>query len=285
MRRHRLPFFAFGLVPWVLMTASRAGDPGSAAADDHALIKGTWQLVYAESEGKLAPVERIRNVRVEIKEGTHSVYFGDQQVARDIHFTMNPQATPKTTDDTLNDGPEAEKQIHGIYELDDDSLLSCVAKVGQDRPKEFTTKPGSGHTLRVFKRVRPDEPAREKAIREELMQFGGLWKMSELVIGGKQPKEGAGPFQLVLRGDRWQSRTADGITSGFFRVDPTQRPRTIDVHFSDGPEKGETLRGIYELTGDTYKVCLNMVDEPRPSELVSKPGSQQVLEVFKRETP
>jgi uncharacterized protein (TIGR03067 family) len=270
----------------VLVTVSRASDPATAARDDRALIKGTWQLVYAESEGKRAPVERIRNVRVEIKDGTHSVYFGDQQVAHDIHFTMDPKATPKTTDDTLNDGPEAGKQIHGIYELDDDSLLSCVAKVGQDRPQEFTTKPGSGRTLRVFKRVRPGEAAREKAIREELMQFGGVWKMSELVIGGgKQSQEAAASFQLVIRGDRWQTKTPEGITNGFFKVDPTQRPRTIDVVFSDGPEKGESLRGIYELTGDTYKVCLNMADEPRPKELVSKPGSQQVLELFKRETP
>jgi uncharacterized protein (TIGR03067 family) len=286
MRRHGFFLIGIGISVAATAGASRGNDPRTAATDDRAAIKGTWQLVYAETEGKPAPVDRVRNTRVEIKDGTHSVYFGDKEVVHDIKFTMDPEAKPKTTDDTLNEGPDAGKPIHGIYELDGDTLVSCVAKVGQERPKEFAAKPGSGHTLRVFKRVRAGEAPREKTIREELMRFGGTWKMSELVIGGnKQPKEGAEPFALTLRGDRWQAKTPEGITHGVFKVDPAQTPKTIDVTFGDGPEKGSTLLGIYELDGDLYRVCLSIGGQPRPKELVSKAGGESVLEVFTREKP
>lgn len=192
-----------------------------ARADDRALIQGNWQLVYSESEGKIAPVERTRDVRVEIKAGTHSVSIGDKQVAHDVTFTMDPKATPQTTGDTL---------------------ISCVAKVGAERPGEFEAKAGTGHTLRVLKRVRSDETAKDKAIREELMRFGGGWHMSEFQVHGKTlPAEPADKFELILRGDRWWTKTPLGMTSGVFELDPTQKPKTIDLVFKTGPQPGKTL--------------------------------------------
>jgi uncharacterized protein (TIGR03067 family) len=79
---------------------------------------------------------------VVIKEGKHSVYFGDEVAAKEIPFTVDPSKAPKTTVDTLPDG----KEIKGIYKLDGDTLTSCVAEAGKDRPAEFVSKPGSGHT-------------------------------------------------------------------------------------------------------------------------------------------
>ena len=276
MTHYRRFLVVFWLAPAMLATGSRGDTPGTSASDDRARIQGTWQLLYAESEGKAAPVERVRTVRVEIKEGTHSVFIGDQRVAHDVHFTMDPKATPKTTDDTLNEGPDAGKQIHGIYELDGDTLISCVARVGQDRPKEFVAKPGSGHTLRVFKRVRAEEDPKEKAIREELMRFGGAWRFVEYEVGGqKLPIEG----RMLLRGDRWETTSPEG--KGSFKVDPTRLPKTIDVVFPSG----KIMKGIYELTDGTYKVCLDPDFHSRPSEFTAKPGSKQVLEVLKREKP
>jgi uncharacterized protein (TIGR03067 family) len=286
MSRHGVRSFVSCLTLCVLVTSSGANDPGPIATDDRMQIKGTWQLVYAETEGKLAPVERIRNVRVEINEGTHSVYFGDQRVAHDVRFTMDPQAKPKTTDDTLNDGPEAGKQIHGIYELDGDTLISCVAKVGQDRPGEFAARPGSGHTLRVFKRVRTDEPSSAKAVREELMRFGGTWRFAIYEIDGRRPQIAErAKDRLILRGDRWELMSPEGDSRGFYKVDPTRMPKTIEISFTDGTAKGATLRGIYELTGDTYKVCINLGGGPLPKEFATSQGSQRALEVLNRQNP
>ena len=126
------------------------------AADDDAAkaelkkFQGTWQLISAETGGKKADKATIAKIRVVIKGNKHTVTFGDDIVAKEIPFTLDPSKKPKEATDTLPDG----KKIKSIYELDGDKLKSCAAPAGKDRPKEFSAKEGTGHTLRVFERVK-----------------------------------------------------------------------------------------------------------------------------------
>jgi uncharacterized protein (TIGR03067 family) len=129
---------------------SFAAEDGEAAKAELEKLQGTWQLISAEADGKTMPAEQVKNIRVVIKGSKHSVYFGDASVVKEIPFTIDPTKKPKQVTDTLPDG----KQIKSIYELTGDTLRSCVAPPGKDRPKEFSGKAGTGHTLRVFKRVK-----------------------------------------------------------------------------------------------------------------------------------
>lgn len=121
-----------------------------AAKEELKKLQGTWQLESAETDGKKAAKEKTEKVRVVIKGSKHTVYFDDQPIAKDVTFAIDPSKKPKEVTDTL----AKDVQIKGIYELDGDTLKSCVAPPGKDRPKEFSAKEGSGHTLRVFKRVK-----------------------------------------------------------------------------------------------------------------------------------
>ncbi len=285
MRRFLLAAF-YGLIMVMPGSRARAAEESPAVKQELAQIQGTWQLVYAETDGKSTPGERIQGVRVEFKGNTHSVYNGDKLVVHDVPFTLNPTATPKTSDDTINDGPDQGKQFHGIYELVGDTLASCVAKAGGDRPKKFATTPGSGHTFRVFKRVRPGEDPKEQAIRDELIRFGGAWRFAELEIGGtKVPAASFAANRLVLQGDRFLSIDSRETVAGYYKIDPTQVPKTIDVVFTTGSPKGTTVRGIYELTDEIYKTCISGDNQPRPEKFESTPASKYALEVLKREKP
>jgi uncharacterized protein (TIGR03067 family) len=121
------------------------------AKKELAKLEGTWQLVLAETDGQKLPDEQVKQIRVVILAGKHTVYFGDKIVAEEVTFRVDPTKKPKQVDDTLKDG----KKIRGIYELQGDTLRSCVAAPDKDRPTEFTGKKGSGYTLRVFRRVKP----------------------------------------------------------------------------------------------------------------------------------
>jgi uncharacterized protein (TIGR03067 family) len=147
----------FGFVALVAGTLVGADRPGSVVRDELARLQGTWQLVSAETEGRKTPEEQAGKVQVVISGKTHTVRFGDQVIAHDVRLEIDPTASPKQTTDTITEGPDRGKQIRGIYRLEGDTLTSCVAPAGKDRPTGFASKPGSGHTLRVFRRVKNEE--------------------------------------------------------------------------------------------------------------------------------
>ncbi|MFO0966294.1 MAG: TIGR03067 domain-containing protein [Gemmataceae bacterium] len=139
------------LLAALLLVVPFCASAGDAVKAELKKVEGTWQLVSAVKDGKATPEETVKMIRVVIKDGKHSVFFGDKAAVKEIPFAIDPSKNPKETTDTLPDG----KQIKGIYKLEGDMLTSCVAETGKDRPTEFAARAGSGHTLRVFKRVTP----------------------------------------------------------------------------------------------------------------------------------
>lgn len=130
-----------------------------------------------------------------------------------------------------------------------------------------------------------DEP-KKGDVKEEQKKFEGTWRFASLKIEGQDfPEAAFKNARLVLKDHKHTYTNGGPPARGVYVVDPASKPKTIDVSFSDGPEKGKTLHGIYELEGDTYKLCIALGGKPRPTEFASKAGSGHVLEVLKREKP
>jgi uncharacterized protein (TIGR03067 family) len=130
----------------------------------------------------------------------------------------------------------------------------------------------------------PDAP-KDDAAKKEYEKFTGTWKIESLVVEGTAGEaEQIKDVRLVLKGNRFTLKQGDVSTyGGTYVVDVSKKPKTIDILFESGPEKGNKALGIYELEGDTYKVCIALAGKQRPTEFASKPGSGLVLEVLKRE--
>jgi uncharacterized protein (TIGR03067 family) len=121
-------------------------------------------------------------------------------------------------------------------------------------------------------------------VKKELARFEGTWKIISLETEqNKLTEDALKHIQLKLEGDKFTTVDENRETHGTFKPDPSKKPKTIDMTFTDGPLKGKTMLGIYELEEDTYKVCVDVQGKNRPKEFAVKPGSGYVLEVLKRE--
>jgi uncharacterized protein (TIGR03067 family) len=268
---------------------SPPSDKAKAIASELAKFQGTWQLLSAETDGRKMPEQQARQFRVIIDDGYHSVIFGTTTIARQVKFVIDPTTSPKSTEDTITEGPNLGKKIRGIYELNGDELRSCVAAIDRARPTEFTAKAGSGQTFRQFKRISTStiSPAAEQASATDYGLFRGTWRVVSVQVGGKgQPSQSFEKTQLTFDGTDFTTVTAAGTTRGKIALDATRSPKAIDVTITDGRDKGTTFRAIYEISDDTYKLCSSFSGNGgRPKEFEAKAGSGYILQVLKRVKP
>lgn len=132
---------------------------GAAYGDDDAKkefkkFEGTWVLDSGERDGKKTADEDVKKSKIIMKD-EETTLVTPHQSAEAIKSTrkVDPSKKPAEVDMVRKVGPGAGQTIKGIYEFTDaDHYRVCFAPPGKDRPTEFKTSPGSGHTLHVWKR-------------------------------------------------------------------------------------------------------------------------------------
>jgi uncharacterized protein (TIGR03067 family) len=127
-------------------------------------------------------------------------------------------------------------------------------------------------------------PDGEDALKKEQARFEGVWSFALVEVdGNKQPVP---PFDtnklIILKDGRFVVLQGPRITRGVMKLDPTQSPRHLDV-VVQSPGKGQTIPAIYELEGDTYKLCSSFRGKGRPTAFETRADSGMILQVLKRE--
>jgi uncharacterized protein (TIGR03067 family) len=59
----------------------------------------------------------------------------------------------------------------------------------------------------------------------------------------------------------------------------------LDITGTEGPNKGKTILGIYEKTGDTLRVCYDLGGKARPVEFKTEKGTLHFLVTYERQKP
>jgi len=88
--------------------------------------------------------------------------------------------------------------------------------------------------------------------------------------------------RLVITGNRFVSTGMGAVYEGILELDSSATPRRLNMKFDLGPEKGNTNLGIYELDGDTWRICLATHGSIRPSTFDSSSGDGFAFEIFSR---
>jgi uncharacterized protein (TIGR03067 family) len=89
---------------------------------------------------------------------------------------------------------------------------------------------------------------REEAARRDRERLQGTWSF----VSGKREA------QLLISGEHFTMRFRNGdIYVGTFTLDPTHRPRAMDLVIHEGPEqyRGKTALAIYEMDGEHLIWC------------------------------
>jgi uncharacterized protein (TIGR03067 family) len=117
----------------------------------------------------------------------------------------------------------------------------------------------------------------------DLKKLQGTWNIAALEVEGKEM--GAGTFagaQIVIEGDNFSTNAMGSEYVGKMTLDEAKKPNTFDVNFTEGPHKGQASLGVYELDGDTWKICLGFAGVSRPKGFATKPGSGHAMEILHR---
>jgi uncharacterized protein (TIGR03067 family) len=260
----------------------------STAKTDKDLIQGSWQVEQAIDDG-LEWEEEIRNmIRFLVNGDKLEIKFGE--LAMKGSYTVDETKKPKTVDVTMESG---EKMI-GIFELQGDKVKLCMAldEKGSQRPKEFSSTPGSGYKLVVLKKAK-DEKKSERPVRlvsyfedqagkgdKDNEKFQGTWKIIAFTEAGvKKSDDEIASIKVLIKGDKitLDLEGQGEVHHGTFKLDSSKKPKQIDIQTEDG----DKIQGIYEMTDDTFKLC-GTKDGPRPTMFGSESGNETVLVELKR---
>ena len=128
-------------------------------------------------------------------------------------------------------------------------------------------------------------PGAQDPTAKEMARLEGEWSMVSGEASGQSM-----PAEMVKTGKRVAKDGETTVTLGGrvyfkakFKIDPSKKPKSIDYTMTEGPTKGKTHLGIYELDGDTVKFCFAAPGKERPTDFTAKEGSERTSSCWKRD--
>ena len=241
-----------------------------APKEDQEAIQGTWRVASIAVNGKEWDDEEGRRQKTAVWTITAdkmNVNIDEPRRHEKAHFTytLDSKQTPKTLDVAPWDvqaGVRGET-IPEVYSLDGDTLRICNGVApNRERPKEVGSKAGSQTALYTLKRVaiEKDKP------KDDATAIQGTWVAVSGEADGKEASaDEIKDFQVVFTADKLVFNPKGDNRASSYKLDPAKTPKVIEVTPQDGPAKGKTLHGLYELDGDRLKLCLQNGDGDRKS--------------------
>jgi uncharacterized protein (TIGR03067 family) len=131
-----------------------------------------------------------------------------------------------------------------------------------------------GATLSAFGAGAPDDDA--KAMQ-------GSWQPANAEFGGQaMPAAVLKTISLKLENGKYEVMVGDAPDKGTYTLDSGANPKSITVTGTEGPNTGLSFPAIYELNGDTLRICYDLSGAKRPTEFKSVAGTKIYLVTYVR---
>lgn len=108
----------------------------------------------------------------------------------------------------------------------------------------------------------------------------GTWQAIEAELGGKPlPPEAVRTIKLIMSANEYQV----GNDFSTVEINPATTPPSINIKGTKGPNEGKTMLAIYELSGETLRICYDLTGQKRPTTFATEAGTRQFLVRYKKE--
>jgi uncharacterized protein (TIGR03067 family) len=125
--------------------------------------------------------------------------------------------------------------------------------------------------------------AADEAVEKELRKLEGTWMLIGVEADGERtPGDTVKEYRVTIEGTSYLTTTPKEKRRGTLAIDPTRKPRTMDITIIEGLEKGHTQHAIYELDGDTLRICGASPGKDRPTDFETKGRTGWTLLLLKR---
>ena len=111
----------------------------------------------------------------------------------------------------------------------------------------------------------------------------GSWKPVTAELGGEpMPEAVVKSISLKLDNGKYEVFVGDRPDRGTYTIDAASKPKSMTITGTEGPNHGKTFPAIYELKGDTLRICYDLSGAKRPTEFKSLAGTKLYLVTYNR---
>ena len=129
-------------------------------------------------------------------------------------------------------------------------------------------------------------PVRAENLGNTVESLEGTWELTGVVDNGTiAPADAIKGAKVVFSKELMTLISPDGEdkTEYTIKLEPKKSPKAIDITPMEGTFKGQTGPGIYELDGDTLRLCQpHRPSNSRPTKFAAPEGSGLHLMVLKK---
>ena len=111
----------------------------------------------------------------------------------------------------------------------------------------------------------------------------GSWLPVKAELAGQpMPEAVLKTISLKLDHGKYDVLAAGEPDKGTYTLDAASNPKGLSITGTEGPNNGKTYPAIYEIKGDTLRICYDLSGAKRPTEFKSVAGTQLYLVTYNR---
>jgi uncharacterized protein (TIGR03067 family) len=116
-----------------------------------------------------------------------------------------------------------------------------------------------------------------------LQKLQGVWEVSGVEANGSAvPNDELPKITVTVKDNSYSATFEDRTDRGSFTIDPSKNPHAMNIRPESGPDAGETLPAIYELTADGFRTCYGRPGRDRPATFSTGEEAGRLMIAYKR---